>query len=176
MGHSSLRLPSFHTQIPSCYFIFSSFLWTVPIKIFGPHQTRAIKWTIFLHSRNWGSHFFPPDKVILKLLSLSLYSWPLNSMGLNYTSPLTYGFFSPVNTVGPRYPWVLVPYLQLNLWMWNLQIWRSNCGTWVSMDFGIHSGSWNLSFTDIVFLLCLYLLDNEMKNISLSYLYHLLLL
>lgn len=36
------------------------------------------------------------------------------------------------------------------------------------MDFGVYSRSWILAFTDVVILLCVYLLDNEMKNISLS--------
>ena len=36
------------------------------------------------------------------------------------------------------------------------------------MDFGVYSRSWILAFTDVVVLLYVYLLDNEMKNISLS--------
>lgn len=36
------------------------------------------------------------------------------------------------------------------------------------MDFGVYSRSWILAFTDVVILLGVYLLDNEMKNISLS--------
>lgn len=39
---------------------------------------------------------------------------------------------------------------------------------WPSMDFGVYSRSWILAFTDVVVLLYVYLLDNEMKNISLS--------
>lgn len=36
------------------------------------------------------------------------------------------------------------------------------------MDFGVYSRSWILAFADVVILLGVYLLDNEMKNISLS--------
>ena len=36
------------------------------------------------------------------------YSWCLYNTGWNYAGPLTHGFLS-VNTVGPSYPWVLLP-------------------------------------------------------------------
>lgn len=36
------------------------------------------------------------------------------------------------------------------------------------MNFGVYSRSWILAFTDVVILLCVYLLDNEMKKFSLS--------
>lgn len=70
------------------------------------------------------------------------YRWPLTNTGLNWVGPLTYGFFS-INTCSST--WSVVAESMDT----ELQIWRNNYGTWVSMDFGMCSGSWNQSPTDI---------------------------